>query len=264
MEIYHMENERFARLDEKLDLIKSKMERINYLLDEANGSAQKSIENMNFTSDKLSTSHRRDASSMQKTMNKVESEINNRSLEQAKKVSLISTMLLKQESMLTDLKEDEGTYSQAEIDFYIKEVNQDLKNNEVWNKPEYSFKKVDFTNHGGLRGMIFTPIADFNKKSDELAKAIYEVEVLMYEINEERLNIELDRLESMKKPAVLDIQPDFEPSFEPQVLDILIESQSGFEFTYEDYLTIDSPIDFVEVPSFACDCGGLGRTAFCM
>lgn len=259
-----MENERFARLNEKLDLIKFKMEMINHLLDEANGSAQKSIENMNFTSDKLSASHRSDASSMQKIMKKVESEINKRSIEQIEKVSLISNILLKQESMLTDLKEDKGTYSQAEINFYIKEVNQDLKNNEVWNKPEYSFKKIDFTNHDGLRGMIFTPIADFNKKSDELAKVIYEVEVLMYEINEERLNIELDRLESMKNPAVLDIQPDFEPGFESQAFDILIESQSGFEFIYEGYLTIGSPIDFVEVPSFVCDCGGLGRTAFCM
>jgi hypothetical protein len=259
-----MENERFTRLNEKLDLIKLKIERVNHLLDEANNNAYKAIENMNFTSDKLSISRRRDASSMKKTMNKVESEINNRSLEQAKKVSLISTMLLKQESMLTDLKEDNGSYNQDEINFYIKEVNQDLKNSEIWNKPEYSFKKIDFTNHGGLRGMIFTPIADFNRKSEELAKEIYEVEALIHEINQERLNIELDGLKAMKDPVALGIQPDFEPGFEPQPFDILVEYQSDFESTAEDCLTIDSPRNSVEVPSFACDCGGMGRTAFCM
>lgn len=264
MEIYHMENERFTRLNEKLDLIKLKMESVNHLLEEANSHAYKSIENMNSTSDKLSISRRRDASSMKKTMNKVESEINNRSVEQMEKVSLISNMLLKQESMLTDLKEDNGSYNQVEIDFYIKEVNQDLKNSEVWNKPEYSFKKIDFTNHGGLRGMIFTPIADFNRKSDELAKAIYEVEVLMHEINQERLNIELDRLKAMKDPVILDIQPEFDPGFEPQPFDILVECQSGFESTSEGYVMIESSIDSMEVPSFICDCGGLGRTAFCM
>ncbi|MTC70635.1 hypothetical protein H0913_17475 [Providencia rettgeri] len=255
MEIYHMENEKFTRLNEKLYLAKLKMERVNHLLDEANNNAYKAIENMNSTGDKLSMSRRRDAGSMKKTMNKVGHEINKRSIEQMEKVRIISNMLLKQESMLTDLKEDNGSYNQVEIDFYIKEVNQDLKNSQTWNKPEYSFKKIDFTNHGGLRGMIFTPIANFNRKSDELAKEIYELNVLINEMNQERLNIELDFFEGMKKSMPSNTQ--FQPA------GALTEQIAGFKPAYESNASssIDTPILDQKPISHIKGC--IGRTAMC-
>lgn len=260
MEIYHMEMEIFANLDKKLDLVRVKIKRSKELLAELNDRANAAIENMNSVSEKLLISGRHGVNKMQQTMDAVKNKINNSLREQVNKVSLSHNTLLEQESILTDLKENNVFYSQNEIDFYIKQVQQDLKNNESWNQPKNNFEKIDFTNHGGLRGMIFTPIANFNKKNDELAKVRYEIDVLVKKINEERLNIELDALKAMKDPVQLDVQP--------ALLDMLSEQQSGFEPTNEGYFSAENPINSMPINSMKasipfCDCGGVGRTAMC-
>lgn len=165
-----MEMERFANLDKKLDLVRVKIKRSKELLTELNDRANAVIENMKSVSEKLLISGRHDVNKMQQTMGSVKNEINNSLREQVNKVSLSHNTLLEQESILTDLKKNNVFYSQNEIDFYIKQVQQDLKNNESWNQPKNNFEKIDFTNHGGLRGMIFTPIANFNKKMMNLPK----------------------------------------------------------------------------------------------
>ncbi|MGF7410016.1 hypothetical protein [Providencia alcalifaciens] len=250
-----MEMERFANLDKKLDLVRVKIKRSKELLAELNDRANAVIENMTSVSEKLLISGRHDVNKMQQTMDAVKNKINNSLSEQVNKVSLSHNTLLEQESILTDLKKNNVFYSQNEIDFYIKQVQQDLKNNESWNQPKNNFEKIDFTNHGGLRGMIFTPIANFNKKNDELAKALYEIDVLVKEINEERLNIELDALKAMKDPVKLDMQP--------ALLGMLAEQQSGFEPTNEGYFSTENPINSMEASIPFCDCGGIGRTAMC-
>lgn len=260
MEIYHMEMDRFANLDKKLDLVRVKIKRSKELLTELNDRANAVIENMKSVSEKLLISGRHDVNKMQQTMDVVKNEINNSLREQVNKVSLSHNTLLEQESILTDLKGNNVSYSQNEIDFYIKQVQQDLKNNESWNQPKNNFEKIDFTNHGGLRGMIFTPIANFNKKNDELAKVRYEIDVLAKEINEERLNIELDELNTMKGLVKLDLQP--------ALLDRLSEQQSGFKPTNEGYFPTENPINSMSINSMEasipfCGCGGIGRTAMC-
>lgn len=260
MEIYHMEMDGFVNLDEKLDLVRMKIKRSKELLAELNDRANAAIENMNDVSEGLSISGRHDVNKMQKTIDTVENKIINSLRKQVSNVNTSYNLLLKQESILTDLKENNAVYSQNEIDSYIKQVKKNLKTNESLNQSKNTIEKIGFTNHGGLRGMIFTPIANFNKKNDELAKELYEIEVLVKEINEECLNIELDMLKAMKDPVKLDMQP--------VLLDILAEQQSGFEPTYEGYVTIESPVNSMPINSMEasipfCDCGGVGRTAMC-
>ncbi|HHR6141681.1 TPA: hypothetical protein ACS72N_001989 [Providencia alcalifaciens] len=248
----------FANLDKKLDLVRVKIKRSKELLAELNDRANAAIENMNSVSEKLLISGRHDVNKIQKTMDAVKNKINNSLREQVNKVS--HNTLLEQESILTDLKENNVFYSQNEIDFYIKQAQQDLKNNEIWNQPKNNFEKIDFTNHDGLKGLIFTHIAHFNKKNNELAKVRYEIDVLVKKINEERLNIELDALKAMKDPVQLDVQP--------ALLDMLSEQQSGFEPTNEGYFSAENPINSMPINSMKasipfCDCGGVGRTAMC-
>ncbi|MBZ3681889.1 hypothetical protein J1N41_11975 [Providencia rettgeri] len=263
MEVHYMENERFAYLNDKLKLVKLKIEKINDLLVSVNNHASKSIEKMNSVSDDLLKSQRVDAFDMAETMNTVEKGIKGSLSEQLKKIEKILEKLINEEDALTDLKENNTAYSQAETYFYIKEVNMDLQNSKSWYKPENNFTKISFNNHGGLRGMIFKPIADFNKKSDKLAKAIYEVEVLINEIEQERLNIELDRLKAIRSPITLDTQPESISSTDLQLLDSLAEYQSSFESTSEGSFIKESSIGSEKMPSLICDCGGIGRTGFC-
>lgn len=136
MEIYHMEMDRFVNLDKKLDLLRVKIKRSKELLAELNDRANAAIENMNSVSEKLLISGRHGVNKMQQTMDAVKNEINNSLREQVNKVSLSHNTLLEQESILTDLKENNVFYSQNEIDFYIKQAQQDLKNNEIWNQPK--------------------------------------------------------------------------------------------------------------------------------
>ncbi|WP_232373738.1 hypothetical protein [Providencia alcalifaciens] len=103
---------------------------------ELNDRANAAIENMNSVSEKLLISGRHGVNKMQQTMDAVKNEINNSLREQVNKVSLSHNTLLEQESILTDLKENNVFYSQNEIDFYIKQAQQDLKNNEIWNQPK--------------------------------------------------------------------------------------------------------------------------------
>lgn len=255
MEIIHMENEIFENINKNLDLLRLKIERVNKLLISVNNSADESIERMDSVREGLLVSKRRDSDKIKNTMNTVEVKIMENLSEQYNKVKQISDMLLKQESMLTDLKEENWHYSQFEIDIYIKEVNQDLQNNESWNQPENNFKKIDFINHGGLRGMIFTPISSFNRKSNELAKEIYEVEMLMKEMNRERLNIELHFFKDMKIPTSSPTQL--------QQPDTLAEQIVGFKPAYESNASssIDSLI-LDQKPIIQIK-GCVGRTAMC-
>ncbi|WP_272516706.1 hypothetical protein H0910_18935 [Providencia alcalifaciens] len=113
-----------------------KIKRSKELLAELNDRANAAIENMNSVSEKLLISGRHGVNKMQQTMDAVKNEINNSLREQVNKVSLSHNTLLEQESILTDLKENNVFYSQNEIDFYIKQAQQDLKNNEIWNQPK--------------------------------------------------------------------------------------------------------------------------------
>ncbi|MEY0435817.1 hypothetical protein [Providencia huaxiensis] len=250
-----MENEIFANINQNLDLVKLKIKRINELLNDVDNSANKSIERMDSVREDLLVSKRRDADKINSTMNTVEIKINESLSEQYEKVKQVSNMLLKQESALTNLKEEDWQYSRLEADIYIKEVNQDLQNNESWNRPENNFKKIDFVNHGGLRGKIFTPISSFNIKSNELAKEIYEVEMLMKVMNRERLNIELDFLKGMKTPKSSLTQR--------QQPDTLAEQIVGFKPAYESNASssIDAPI-LDQKPIIQIK-GCVGRTAMC-
>ncbi|MCB6146193.1 hypothetical protein LHK12_17585 [Providencia rettgeri] len=146
-----MENEIFANINQNIDLVRLKIKRINELLNDVDSSANKSIERIDSVREDLLVSKRRDADKINSTMNTVEIKINESLSEQYEKVKQVSNMLLNQEAALTNLKEEDWQYSRFEADIYIKEVNQDLQNNESWNRPENNFKKIDFVNHGGLR-----------------------------------------------------------------------------------------------------------------
>lgn len=265
-----MENEKFVAINKKLELAKLKFEKINSLLIDVNESASKAIDRMNSISCELLYSRRRDANRMGETIKNVKAEINNSQFEQNEKFNLVYKNLSNQEIMLDYLKEENESYTQFEINLYIKKIKQNISNNETWYTPENNFTKIDFTNHGGLRGMIFTPIADYNRKSYELARQLYEVEVLMREIKTDVWNIELDKLEALKKPEILKepeivkIQLESEPLDEYQSSDILVESMSMLEATSESGISMESIRESAGVPLLICSCGGRGRTAFCM
>lgn len=243
-----MEIKSIDGLNNKLELTLSRIENVNTLIENVNQSLSKSMVNMNSVSNKLSDTSRLDANKMQNTMRDISKRMSKSINHQKKKFNSVTKRLLNQKDNIKALNNDNQYYPSYEIDFYIKEIKQDLKNIDSWNAPTYDFKKIDFENHGGLRGMIFTPIAEFNRKSEALAKELYEIERLLNEISKETLNVELEKLKA-NSPL--------------QSSDTLAEQISGFKVTQESHTLTENTVDVIDIHRGKCGCGGLGRTGFC-
>lgn len=245
-------------LSDKIILAISKVNKINSLIEETELSAVNARDHMTSVRDGLSNSDRVGFLKSKKTIGTLDYKIKKSVAEQQKRFNSLSKDLLRQRDDLLnlDLNSIDKTYSQYEIDYSIKEINQDLNNIDSWTVTEKKFEKIDFHNHNGLRGMIFTPIADFNRKSEKLENEIYELNLLLNEIRKESLSLELEKFMAMKNPEVFKTQSD--------QTEMLTHYSSEFDKGHEGSSMVGSQIEPVKTSLPLCGCGGIGRTAFCV
>ncbi len=253
-----MEIKNISSLDMKMDEISIRFEKIKFLLEDSNNSTILALNNMSSVSHGLTASQGIYANKMKKIINVVDRELSTSSLSQNNRVESLQKRFSSQQKnrKALDNKENYINFSQFEISLDINELEQEINNIGSWNKPEYSYKKIEFNNYRGLRGKIFSPIANYNRKSEKLAQAIYEVESLMNEASKEYLTIELNRLTQL--------QGHQETNALLTPTNRLVEHIAGFKPTQESHSVSISSIEnqnntLITVSPHRC----MGRTAMC-
>lgn len=252
-------------LSDKIILAISKVDKINSLIEETKLSAVNARKHAAFVREGLSrvglsrmelpNSQRVGMLKARKTMGTLDYKIKKSVGEQQKRFNSLSEDLSRQKDDLSILNSIDETYSQYEIDYYIKETNQDLNNIDSWTVIEKKFERITIPNHYGLEKKTFTLIADFNRKSEQLENEIYELDLLLNEIRKESLSLKLDKFMAMKNPEIFKTQSD--------QTEMLTQYSSEFDKGNEGSSMVGSQIEPVKTSFSACGCGGIGRTAFC-